>query len=98
MRAHRDLGLGTGVLVANPVPEKDEMPREIYESALAQSLADAAREGVRGRAVTPFLLERMRVLTGDRSVATNRALLEDNARVAAELAGSMSRLGRAFSG
>jgi pseudouridine-5'-phosphate glycosidase len=94
VRAHHELGLGTGVLVANPVPEKDEMPREIYESALTQALADATREGVRGRAVTPFLLERMRVLTGDRSVATNRALLVDNARVAAELAGALSRLGR----
>jgi pseudouridylate synthase len=82
------------VLVANPVPEKDEMPPEIYEAALAQALADAAREGVRGRAVTPFLLERMRVLTGDRSVATSRALLVDNARVAAELAGALSTLGR----
>ena len=81
------------MLVANPVPEKDEMPREIYESALAQALADAARENVRGRAVTPFLLERMRVLTGDRSVGTNRALLVNNARVAAELAGALFRLG-----
>ncbi len=94
VRAHLELGLGTGVLVANPVPEKDELPRELAEAALAQALADATREGVRGRAVTPFLLERMRVLTGDRSVATNRALLVDNARVAAELAGALSRLGR----
>jgi len=92
VRAHRELGLGTGVLVANPVPEEDELPRELAEAALAQALADLAREGVRGRAVTPFLLERMRVLTGDRSVATNRALLLDNARVAAELAGALSRL------
>ena len=90
VRAHRDLGLGTGVLVANPVPERDELPREVYEGALAQALADAGREGVRGRAVTPFLLERLRVLTGDRSVATNRALLLDNARVAAQLAGALS--------
>lgn len=97
MRAHRELGLGT-VLVANPVPESDEMPREMSEGALVQALADAAREGVRGRAVTPFLLERMRILTGDRSVATNRALLLDNARVAAELAGAMSRIGRASAG
>jgi len=94
VRAHRELGLGTGVLVANPVTEKDELPRELAEAALAQALADLAREGVRGRAVTPFLLERMSVLTGDRSVDTNRALLLDNARVAAELAGALSRLGR----
>ena len=94
VRAHGELGLGTGVLVANPVPERDELPRELAEAAVAQALADAPREGVRGRAVTPFLLERVRVLTGDRSVATNRALLVDNARVAAELAGALSRLGR----
>jgi len=80
------------VLVGNPVPEKDEMPREIYEDALEKALADAAREGVRGRAVTPFLLERMRILTGDRSVATNRALLVDNARVAAELARALAKI------
>jgi pseudouridine-5'-phosphate glycosidase len=91
VRTHRELGLGTGVLVGNPVPEKDEMPREICDAALAQALADAAREGVRGRAVTPFLLERMRVLTGDKSVAANRALLVDNARVAGELARALSR-------
>ena len=90
VRAHRDLGLGTGLVVANPVPEKDEMPREIYEGALAQALADASREGVRGRAVTPFLLERVRVLTGDGSLATNRALLAANARVAADLARALS--------
>jgi pseudouridine-5'-phosphate glycosidase len=98
VRAHRELGLGTGVLVGNPVSEKDEMPREMYESALAQALADATREGVRGRAVTPFLLERMRVLTGDRSVTTNRVLLLDNARVAAKLASALSRLGRPSGG
>ena len=86
VRAHYELGFGTGVLVGNPVPERDEMPREIYEGALAQALADLAQAGVRGRAVTPFLLERMRVLTGDRSLATNCALLVDNARVGAELA------------
>jgi len=94
VRAHRELGLSTGVLVANAVPEKDEMPRDIYDGALTQALADATREGVRGRAVTPFLLERMRVLTGDRSVATNRALLVDNARVAAELVGALASQGR----
>ena len=94
VRAHLELGLGTGVLVANPVPERDEMPRELYENALAQALADVAREGVRGRAVTPFLLERMRALTGGRSVVTNRALLVDNARVAGELAVALSRLVR----
>src|SRR5258707_7211982 len=69
VRAHLELGLRTGVLVANPVPEKDELPPELAEAALAQALADATREGVRGRAVTPFLLGRMGVLTGGRRQA-----------------------------
>jgi pseudouridine-5'-phosphate glycosidase len=89
IRTHRALGLDTGMVIANPIPEAEEMPRELYEGALARALADAAREGVRGRAVTPFLLERMRVLTGGRSVAANRALLVDNARVAGELAAAL---------
>ena len=90
VRAHLALGLGTGVLAANPVPERDELPRELYESALARALADAAAQPLHGRAVTPFLLERMRELTGGRSVVTNRALLLDNARVAGELAVALS--------
>jgi pseudouridine-5'-phosphate glycosidase len=90
--AHRGLGLNTGLVIANPVPEADELPRELYERALAEAQTDATREGVRGRAVTPFLLDRMRALTGGRSVATNRALLLDNARVAGQLAGALSRL------
>jgi hypothetical protein len=77
-----------------PVIHSPPLPRDIYEAALAQALADSAREGERGRAVTPFLLERIRVLTGDRSAATNRALLVDNARVGAELAGALSALAR----
>ena len=84
--AHFELGTGTGVVVANPVPMADEMARELYEEALAGALADAARQSLRGRAVTPFLLERLRERTGGESVRTNRALLIDNARVAAALA------------
>jgi pseudouridine-5'-phosphate glycosidase len=84
--AHRRLGPGSGVVVANPVPVEHEMPGDLYEDALRRALEDAAREGVRGRAVTPFLLERFRVLTEGRSVFSNRALLASNARVAARLA------------
>lgn len=83
--AHFELGAG-GVVVANPVPEADEMPSDLYDEALAGALADAAAAGVRGRAVTPFLLDRLRVRTGARSVATNVALLRSNARLAGALA------------
>jgi pseudouridine-5'-phosphate glycosidase len=91
VRAHFELGLATGVLVANPIPEAEQMPRELYDRALAEALAAAATQGIRGRAVTPFLLERMRVLTGGESVRANLALLRNNARVAASLASALNR-------
>ena len=86
VRVHFHLDAGTGVVVANPVPEAHEMPADVYERSLATALADAARAGVRGRDVTPFLLDRLRVLTEGVSVFSNRALLVDNARVAGQLA------------
>ncbi len=89
--AHWELGLGTGVLVANPIPAADELPREVFEPALESALAEAAERGLRGREVTPFLLERLRELTGGATVRSNLALLRDNARVAAELARALSR-------
>lgn len=84
--AHFRLGLGTGVLVANPIPGSAEMPLDLYDQALQAALADMKAEGVRGRAVTPFLLDRLRVFTSGESVRTNLALLLHNARVAAQLA------------
>lgn len=86
VRAHFGLGLGTGAIVANPVPSEHELPRDLYESALAGALGDASKAGIRGRALTPFLLDRMRERTGGASVRANRALLLQNARVAAALA------------
>jgi pseudouridylate synthase len=84
--AHFRLGLGTGVLVANPIPGPAEMPRDLYDQALQAALTDMKAEGVRGRAVTPFLLDRLRVFTSGESVRMNLALLLHNARVAARLA------------
>ncbi len=89
VRAHFALGFGTGVVVGNPIPTEHELPRELYETALAAALRDASEAGVSGRAVTPFLLDRMRALTEGSSVATNRALLVNNAAVAADLAVAM---------
>jgi len=86
VQAHFALGTGTGVLVANPIPAGHELPAETYDRALASALAAAERDGVRGRDVTPFLLDRMRLITGGESVEVNRVLLLNNARVAAELA------------
>lgn len=91
IRAHFDLGLPGGVVVANPIPSAAELPAAIHDQALATALAEAARAGLRGRDVTPFLLERMRVLTAGASLRANEALLLDNARLAAELATLLAR-------
>ena len=86
VRLHLSLGLGSGVLVANPIPAADEMAAELYERALHTALSEAETQRIRGRAVTPFLLERMRAVSGGDSVRANVALLRHNARVAAALA------------
>jgi pseudouridine-5'-phosphate glycosidase len=86
VRLHLSLGLGTGVLIANPVPVADEMSSELYDRALHMALSEAESHGIRGRAVTPFLLDRMRAMTEGESVRVNVALLRHNAQVAAALA------------
>jgi len=88
---HSDLGLSTGVVVANPIPPEHEMPLALYEGAMATALAEAAEKKIRGRAVTPFLLDRIRELTEGKSVFSNLALLGHNARVAGRLADALSR-------
>ena len=86
VRLHLSLGPGTGVLIANPIPSADEMPAQLYERALHTALSEAETHRVRGRAVTPFLLDRMHAITGGESVRANVALLRHNAQVAAALA------------
>jgi pseudouridine-5'-phosphate glycosidase len=86
VRLHLSLGLGTGVLIANPIPTADEMSSQLYERALHTVLSEADARRMQGRALTPFLLDRMRALTGGDSVRANVALLRHNAQVAAALA------------
>ena len=86
VRLHLSLGLGTGVLIANPIPTADEMASELYDRAIRAALTDAETRRIRGRTLTPFLLERMRAVTGGDSVRANVALLRHNAEVAAALA------------
>lgn len=88
------LGLAGGVVVANPVPAAHEIPREEMESLILQGVADATREGVSGKSVTPYLLGRMLELTGGRSLATNIELVLNNARVATEIALALRSLSR----
>jgi pseudouridine-5'-phosphate glycosidase len=80
------LGLKGGVVVGAPVPAHEAMQKNEIDAIIAQALNEARDQGVTGKKVTPFLLERIKQLTSGRSLATNIALVKNNARVGAELA------------
>jgi pseudouridine-5'-phosphate glycosidase len=86
IRTKWDLGLAGGVVLSTPVPEDAAMPRAEIDAITAQALAEAQRQGITGKAVTPFLLARIQALTGGRSLASNIALVKHNAAVGARLA------------
>ena len=85
------LGLGGGVLVANPVPGSDEIPAEEMSAFIQAAITEAKNRGVSGKAVTPFLLSTLFEQTGGRSLATNIALVKNNAALAARLAAALAR-------
>ncbi|KFG69734.1 pseudouridine-5'-phosphate glycosidase [Microvirga sp. BSC39] len=91
IRTKEALGLGGGVLVANPVPSADEIPASEMSAFIEAAIAEAKARGVSGKAVTPFLLSRLFERTGGRSLATNIALVKNNAALAARLAASLAR-------
>ena len=78
-----------GVLVANPVPEADEIPRDEMAGYIDAAIRKAAAENVRGKDVTPFVLGTILELTDGRSLATNIALVRNNARLAARIAAEL---------
>lgn len=86
--------LGSGMLLAVPVPEEHAAAGAEIQTAIDRALADAAAEHVEGAATTPFLLARVRELTGGRSLAANIGLVLNNAAVGARLACQVAELGR----
>ncbi|WP_262267536.1 pseudouridine-5'-phosphate glycosidase [Microvirga yunnanensis] len=91
IRTKEALGLEGGVLVANPVPDADEIPASEMKSFIDAAIAEAKDRGVTGKAVTPFLLSHLFEVTGGRSLATNIALVKNNAALAAQLASALTR-------
>jgi pseudouridine-5'-phosphate glycosidase len=87
-----NLGIRGGALIANPVPEEDELDREMVERAAAEAIKDARSEKITGKDLTPYLLEAFNVLTGGTSLKTCTSLLKNNARLAAELSVELERL------
>jgi pseudouridylate synthase len=90
VEAKRRLGLPGGVLICAPVPEEHELPADEANAAIEQALAEADAQGVRGKAITPFLLARIVELTGERSLRANLALLENNVRIGAQIAAALA--------
>jgi len=86
MHAMSELGLTSAISVANPVPVEDEVPAERIDSVIAQALAEADEQGVRGKDVTPYLLGRIVELTEGESLRANIALVFNNARLGAAIA------------
>ena len=85
MAAQWQLG-GGGLVVANPIAPAEELDPAVIDEAIATALEEAERDGIRGKAVTPYLLERLEALTGGISLAANIALVLDNAAVGAAIA------------
>jgi len=85
-------GLPGGQLVTVPLPRESEIPRAEMEPVIARAMDDAAAAGIAGKAVTPFLLQRIFELTEGRSLEVNIALVRSNARIAAEIARALASI------
>jgi pseudouridine-5'-phosphate glycosidase len=89
IQATLSLGLGQGILITVPVPAEAALTDEVAESAIETANQEALTAGIRGKAVTPFLLERVVELAGEQARRANTALLVNNAGVAAAIAGAL---------
>ena len=90
-RAKMDMGLQGGMLVTNPIPEEYSMPADVINRAIDEAIAEANRLGIRGKETTPFLLAKVKDLTGGDSLASNIQLVLNNARLAARTASALAR-------
>lgn len=89
LEARLSLGLRGGVIVANPIPSDAEIPASEIEPVLRAALAEAVSQRVTGAALTPFVLGRIALVTGGRSIPANLALAENNAVVATKIANAL---------
>jgi pseudouridine-5'-phosphate glycosidase len=86
IRAHRQLGLTCGISIACPIPIEAEIPAGKLAPVIDEALREAVRQGIHGKAVTPFILSRVKSLTQGESLAANIALVKNNAAIAARIA------------
>ncbi|MBF0277947.1 MAG: pseudouridine-5'-phosphate glycosidase [SAR324 cluster bacterium] len=86
MELQWELGLKSGILIGNPVPEKEAMAEEEIKMAIEQALMEAAEKSILGKEITPFLLDKIKDLTAGKSLQSNIALVKNNARLGAQIA------------
>lgn len=90
-RAQRGMGLKTGMLVTNPIPEQYAMDENVINAAIDQAVRESVEQGVHGKDITPFLLARVVELTGGDSLESNIQLVLNNARLASKTAAALCR-------
>ena len=88
------MGLKGGMLVTNPIPEQYSMPADVINKAIDEAIAESRRLGIHGKATTPFLLAKVKDLTGGDSLAANIELVLNNARLAALTAAALKKCGQ----
>jgi len=87
--AERALGYKGGLLCTNPIPEEYSMPADVINAAIDQAVAESVAQGIHGKAVTPFLLARVKDITGGDSLEANIRLVLNNAALAAKTAAAL---------
>ena len=92
IKAKRDNHLDGGVLIANPIPEEDEMDPTIINNAIEVALANAEKDGITGKDITPYLLKTIVELTNGDSLESNIKLVLNNAKLGAKIAKELSHL------
>jgi len=92
IHAKESAGLKGGMLITNPIPEEYAMPEEKMNACISQAIESANQNGIKGKELTPFLLDKIKNLTGGESLEANIKLVLNNARLGAAVAKALSTL------
>ena len=90
--ALRETAPGCGLVISNPLPESEQLDPSLHDRALRAALEGLERDGVRGKEVTPYLLDRFREETGGKSLEVNKEIIRRNASLAARIAVTLAKL------
>ncbi|MBI6875499.1 pseudouridine-5'-phosphate glycosidase [Clostridium aciditolerans] len=91
IKAKWDLGLNGGLVITNPIPEEDEMDYDTITKAIEDAVKEAEEKGIKGKESTPFLLAKIKEITGGNSLESNIKLVYNNAKLAADVALELSK-------